>query len=428
MAELPSLHDPVTYIVTGPKDQRGPYTLDLICNELLAGRLSNEMLIWWPGMTDWVKVQDHEALQLELQHRRGVDVAPPPPQSEPVRAPGLSDPTTSAPGWASPQPQPEPQPKPGATSWSAADLPVAESSPDAIVDARVIGEAPLTAPSPVSAAPFDRPASDGAEAQVPESVPAAEVVEAELIDDEPAETEAAPDATGTQIAASSEHDTNVVDAEIIDELSANEEPGAEESSEEPEFAPVDLEAPSAVTTDGVVSQAVSDLINSTEELYRRREQREVFHYERRAAVTETASSLGWRLTRDESTATLEELEFENDDAQRLTIALELLPPRRVTGTEDFSFTAMLSAPRNGTDPATSHGSTGAQPAAQPTYGDIVTNVDEWTGTQTHTMKLILGLEAYVDIEPNSGSINVDTALLKADIGHVISHLQQRCSA
>lgn len=423
MAELPSLHDPVTYIVTGPKDQRGPYTLDLICNELLAGRLSNEMLIWWPGMTDWVKVQDHEALQGELQRRRGIEAAPPPPQGEPVTTPGLSDPTASAPGWASPQSHPEPQPQPASTPWSAADLPVAESSPDTIVDARVVSEAPSLASFAAPTTPFAGPATEGADARAHEAALSSEVVDAEIVDDEPAESEttAGPETptgeTDTPFGGVDEPDTQVVDAEII-----------EEPSNESDFAPVDLEAPSVATTDDASARAVGDLINSTEELYRRREHRNVFHSDRRVAVIDAASSLGWRLTRDESTAALEELEFENDDAQRLTMALELLPPRSVTGTEDFSFTAILSAPRNATDSATSGGAGAAQPTAQPTYGDIVTNVDEWTGTQTHTLKLILGLESYVDIDSDSGAINVDAPALKADISHVISHLQQRCSA
>lgn len=418
MAELPSLHDPVTYIVTGPKDQRGPYTLDLICNELLAGRLSNEMLIWWPGMTDWVKVQDHEALQAELQRRRGVETAPPPPQGEPVVDHALSDPTASAPGWASPQSQPQPEPQQSASpSWSAADLPVAESSPDTIVDARVIDEAPSAVHSAAPVGPFGGPAADGADIHESEAVPPSDVVEAEIVDDEPAEPQVSTDAADASAGDSVEPDAQVVDAEIVEDPS----PGSE-------FVPVDLVAPAVETTDDAVSLAVADLISSTEDLYRRREHRNVFHAERRAAVSDAASSLGWRLTHDESTAIIEELEFENDDAQRLTVALELLPPRAIVGNEDFSFTAILSAPRNGTDPATNGDQHVAPLTSQPAYGDIVTNVDEWTGTQTHTLNLILGLESYVNIDSGSGSINVDTAALKTDIGHVISHLQQRCSA
>ena len=52
MTDLPPLEEPQAYVVVGPDDQRGPYTMELLIGEVLAGRLSDATPVWWPGLSD----------------------------------------------------------------------------------------------------------------------------------------------------------------------------------------------------------------------------------------------------------------------------------------------------------------------------------------------------------------------------------------
>ena len=89
MSDLPSLDQPQAYVVVGPDDQRGPYTLDLLIGEVVAGRLHDATPVWWPGLADWTTMTGHPGLAAEIQRRRSPappasaftpPAAPPPPQ------------------------------------------------------------------------------------------------------------------------------------------------------------------------------------------------------------------------------------------------------------------------------------------------------------------------------------------------------------
>ena len=90
MSDLPPLEEPQAYVVVGPDDQRGPYTMELLIGEVLAGRLSDATPVWWPGLADWTTMGGHPALAAEIQRRRTATTD---------SAPGWVDPnaTTSAP-------------------------------------------------------------------------------------------------------------------------------------------------------------------------------------------------------------------------------------------------------------------------------------------------------------------------------------------
>lgn len=96
MTDLPALDQPQSYVVVGPDDQRGPYTLELLVSEVVEGRLDENTPVWWPGLADWTTMAAHPGVAAEMARRRGVPdattpmafappTAPPPPQ-EPAAA------------------------------------------------------------------------------------------------------------------------------------------------------------------------------------------------------------------------------------------------------------------------------------------------------------------------------------------------------
>ncbi len=95
MTDLPPLDQPQAYVVVGPNDQRGPYTMELLISEVVAGRLSDETPVWWPGLADWTTLGGHPAVAAELAARRAPASAPawadPPVTSQVSEAP-VADP------------------------------------------------------------------------------------------------------------------------------------------------------------------------------------------------------------------------------------------------------------------------------------------------------------------------------------------------
>lgn len=77
MTDLPSLEQPQAYVVVGPEDQRGPYTLELLITEVVDGRLNEATPVWWPGLTDWTTMSTHPGLAAEIARRRNPTPAPP---------------------------------------------------------------------------------------------------------------------------------------------------------------------------------------------------------------------------------------------------------------------------------------------------------------------------------------------------------------
>ena len=76
MTDLPPLDQPQAYVVVGPNDQRGPYTMELLISEVLAGRLSEATPVWWPGLADWTTMGAHQGVADELARRRAAAATP----------------------------------------------------------------------------------------------------------------------------------------------------------------------------------------------------------------------------------------------------------------------------------------------------------------------------------------------------------------
>ncbi|MCP4435613.1 MAG: DUF4339 domain-containing protein [Actinomycetia bacterium] len=100
MTDLPALDQPQAYVVVGPDDQRGPYTLELLISEVVAGRLNDNTPVWWPGMADWTTMSGHAGIAAEIERRRNPAPAPEPEPTAfapPVEAPAPAEPAPAAP-------------------------------------------------------------------------------------------------------------------------------------------------------------------------------------------------------------------------------------------------------------------------------------------------------------------------------------------
>lgn len=98
MSDLPPLDAPQAYVVVAPDDQRGPYTVELLIGEVLAGRLSDATPVWWPGLPDWTTMGGHPGLAAEIARRRDAAAAPAPAWAPDPAAPSTApEPTYEAP-------------------------------------------------------------------------------------------------------------------------------------------------------------------------------------------------------------------------------------------------------------------------------------------------------------------------------------------
>lgn len=124
MSDLPPLDQPQAYVVVGPNDQRGPYTLELLISEVMAERLSEATPVWWPGLADWTTMGAHPGVADELARRRGAAA----PAAAPAWAEPSSDPYAAPPSDPYAAPAADPYAAPAADPSAA---PAAEPAPSA---------------------------------------------------------------------------------------------------------------------------------------------------------------------------------------------------------------------------------------------------------------------------------------------------------
>ena len=119
MSDLPPLDQSQAYVVVGPNDQRGPYTMELLVSEVLAGRLSEATPVWWPGLEDWTTMGGHPGVADELARRRAAS-APAPVWADPSHQPAAEQyAQPAAEQYAPPAAEQYAQPEP--TAGAAAD-------------------------------------------------------------------------------------------------------------------------------------------------------------------------------------------------------------------------------------------------------------------------------------------------------------------
>lgn len=84
MDDLPPLDEPIAWVVVREHERVGPYTLNLLIEEVLADRLSPTTPVWWPPLVDWTTISGFAPLWAEIHARRNSD------------APGWAPPAVSA--------------------------------------------------------------------------------------------------------------------------------------------------------------------------------------------------------------------------------------------------------------------------------------------------------------------------------------------
>ncbi len=179
MSDLPPLELAQAYVVVGPNDQRGPYTMELLLTEVVEGRLAEATPVWWPGLDDWTTMGGHPAVAVEIQRRRGSaapawadpSTAPPPPGDPYAQPQQYAQPEQ---GYAQPQQYAEPQQYAPVPSDPAAQP--AQGDP-------FVAPAPIgTSPDPVPSDPAAQPAQGDPFAPAPAEAEGLDVVDAEIVE------------------------------------------------------------------------------------------------------------------------------------------------------------------------------------------------------------------------------------------------------
>jgi hypothetical protein len=159
MSDLPPLDQSQAYVVVGPNDQRGPYTMELLISEVLAGRLSEATPVWWPGLADWTTMGGHPGVAGELASRRAA--------AAPAGTPAWAEPAAQAADPDAPPADPYAQPAADPYAQPAAD-PYAQPAAD-----------PYAQPA---ADPYAQPAADPFAAVAAEPDQGPDVVDAEVVE------------------------------------------------------------------------------------------------------------------------------------------------------------------------------------------------------------------------------------------------------
>ncbi len=383
MSDLPPLDQPQAYVVVGPNDQRGPYALDLLIGEVVAGRLHDATPVWWPGLAEWTTMSGHPGVAAEIARRRGG-------YAEPAPAPAQYEQPA--------QYQPAPQQTYEAGQYETAQYDTAaygtaepvqsgagqdySYDPSAGVD---VQQQPAPQPEPV--APVT---AEPAAAEAPAD--SSEVVDG--IPDGIGTASSVPAGWTVTDTAAPVAEPEIVEAEVV---------AAEE-------APAEPAASSAVTDEhrslfaGLVDRssrraAAGDRIDELDAAFA-------------DAVVAGAESQGFTTTDRTTGDTNHELRFEGGAGESLAITLG-----RIKGDD-------LSAVRDGHVPLNvrfqSAVYAGGLEAGTGTHGEIVVVSDEWSGQATSTVALLLTLSDYVSPE-----LDVDNVAVLRDVGATVSVVSDR---
>lgn len=63
----------MAWVVVHGREQVGPYALELLIDEVIAGRLADTTPVWWPPLADWTTIRDNVGLLAEIERRRRTD-------------------------------------------------------------------------------------------------------------------------------------------------------------------------------------------------------------------------------------------------------------------------------------------------------------------------------------------------------------------
>ena len=391
MTDLPPLDQAQAYVVVGPNDQRGPYTMELLIDEVVAGRLSDSTPVWWPALTDWTTLSAHPGVAGEIARRRGAP-APAPEWATPTPAPpapAAYAPPAPAQVYEQPQPEPvpsaySPAPAPEAAAYAApgASPYAAPVEPAVAAPAAAAGVAdPFASSAVVEQAPFVPLASEPVAAEVVEVVDVTDVVDEDGI--VVAEVVEVTDVTDLVDA------DGVVVAEVVEVGQAVAvDPGA-------------LANYTALVVRSSVRADAQMRIDSVDE-------------ELVTAVIGTARKLDFDLDDRVDVDRGHELRFGEAGGDLLVISLGRIGSIRPEDIVSDHVPVTVSY-RSGAYE-------GAIEPGEGNHGEVEVVADEWTGQATSSVSLLLSLEDYVDPD-----LAVDEAAVARDVGATIAIVRGRLS-
>jgi hypothetical protein len=390
MSDLPPLDQPQAYVVVGPNDQRGPYTLDLLIGEVVAGRLHDATPVWWPGLAEWTTMSGHPGVAAELARRRGGYAAPAAPAAP---APGQYEQAT---GYEAYQPQPANPQTYEAGQYETASYPVAaepvQSAPgqDYSYDAGV--QAPVTAdqaPAPQAVAPVS---ADPQPVEAP--IEAGEIV---------AEVPDGSSATGAQVPSG----WTVTDTSTPF--------GATTVDPATEIVEAEVVTPEVVRTSSVTDEhrsLFSGLVGRSKARAEASARVEAIDAAFVDAVVSGAESQGFTTTDRTAGDTNHELRFDGEAGETLSITVG-----RIKG-DDPAALRSQHVPLTVRFQSASYA--GGIEAGSGEHGEVVIVSDEWSGQATSTVSLLLPLEDYLGAD-----LDVDTVGVLRDVGATVSIVSDR---
>ena len=362
MSELPPLEEPQAYVVVGPDDQRGPYTMELLIGEVLAGRLSDATPVWWPGLADWTTMGGHPGLAAEIHRRRTATGG---------NAPGWVDPSSTS---AAPQPTYEQHPYQQATPYgqeSYGQESYGQESYGQGYAEQGYADTGYATPEPAQPGTFGDQAN------------AFGTHERE-----------APQTFGT--GGGEPHGGTLIDVDstgAVSWVSDAGDAGGPASHDEHDRAFDDLVARSSSR-----AQRVGRVQAAQDELLR--------------AVNDAVTSQGFRPAGHETPEGRNQLRFEGERGTELVVSLgrfdQVGEDEVRTAEVPFEVSMRSSSQGGGID----------RRAGQ--HGEVVVVADEWSGQSTATVSLVLGLEDYF-----GAGLTLDRGAVERDVSAAVTAVRRR---
>ena len=390
MSDLPPLDQPQAYVVVGPNDQRGPYALDLLIGEVVAGRLHDATPVWWPGLAEWTTMSGNAGVAGEIARRRG-GYAEPAPAPTPAPTP---EPTAQY-DQASYQPQPQ-------QTYEAGQYETAQ------YDTAAYGTAEAVQSAAGQDYSYDPSAGVEVAAQpAPQAEPAYPVAAEPAAAEAPAEVVSeVPDGTAAVPAGWTVTDTAAPVAE----------PAPEPEIVEAEVVAAE-EVPAATSTSTVTDEHRALFAGLVDRSTRRAEAGDriaALDTSFADAVVAGAESQGFSTTDRTTGDTNHELRFEGAAGAGESLSITL---GRIKGDD-------LGAVRDGHVPLSvrfqSAVYAGGLEAGVGAHGEVVVVSDEWSGQATSAVALLLTLSDYLSPE-----LEVDNLAVLRDVGATVSVVSDR---
>ncbi len=334
MSDLPPLDQSQAYVVVGPNDQRGPYTMELLISEVLAGRLSEATPVWWPGLADWTTMGGHPGVSAELARRRS---------STPAGAPAWAD--------QGAQPQADPYAQP------AAD-PYAQPAAD----------------------PYAQPAAD------PYAQPAADPYAQVIADPFGITTDSAGD-PGIEAAVASEVVDDGAPGATDDPSTPGDPRSAAEAGEQPVDADV-IEIDEVVAIDPRHGEVFAAFVARSVVRAEVQARVDAVNEQLIAAVVAGVGDQDLSLTERVEVDRGFELRFDGASGDLVMVSLGKATASRAEDLRD-DHVPVTASYRSSSSRAPVDAGTGE-------HGEVQVSADEWTGQSTSTVSLFIALGDYLD--------------------------------